>query len=54
MKYMPEKKKEILDLVAEAVRQLPEDRLDYLVGFAEGLAAAAGVQKGGGRRENPS
>ena len=38
---MTEKEKQIVQTMADAIASLPEDKKQYFVGFAEGVAAMA-------------
>ena len=43
---MAEHEKQIIQNMAEAIAGLPEEKKQYFVGFAEGVAAMAGQVKG--------
>ena len=40
---MPEKDKKLADSLVEASRALPDDKKEFLFGFAEGVAAMAAM-----------
>ena len=42
---MSEKEKQIAESLAETVASLPEDKREFLLGFAEGVAAMADKRK---------
>ena len=41
---MDEKEKALLESLAEAVRLLPAPKLEFLLGYAEGVAAMANLE----------
>lgn len=43
---MSDKSKKIIKGLAEAVEVLPDDKREYLLGFADGVAAMAGKKPG--------
>lgn len=42
---MPDKDKKLAERIVAASRELPNDKKEYLLGFAEGVAAMAEKQK---------
>lgn len=44
---MPEKEKKAAETLAKAVSVLPEGKVEYLLGFAEGALAGAERKQGG-------
>lgn len=49
---MPEKEKKAAETLAKAVNVLPEGKVEYLLGFAEGAVAAA-EKKAGSEPQEP-
>lgn len=51
---MPEKEKRTVETLAKAVNVLPEGKVEYLLGFAEGAVAAAEKAASEPQKEEPS